>query len=79
MIPRLNTEISDALSQASGPLEVQDAGGSRNYVILSDEAYRALRERELRDWLQTGLDQEAAGDAQPWNLQELFAEARQHV
>jgi hypothetical protein len=75
MTPRLNSEISQVLRQQQGPLEVQDEQGMREYVILAKDTYRHLVEHEFRQWLQVGLDQEAAGQAAEWSLEEVRAEA----
>ena len=52
-------------------------------VFLGEQPIARLQQHEDQllwhyepHWLQQGFDQETAGDAQPWNLQEVLAEAR---
>lgn len=76
MIPKLSAEQAAALGDGCGPLEVVDAAGSRHFVIISKDEYRTLVERGFRQWLQVGLDQEAAGEVEPWSVEEVLVEAR---
>jgi hypothetical protein len=75
MTPRLDSVISHVLRQQQGPLEVHDEQGMREYVIVAKDTYRHLIEHEFRQWLQVGLDQETAGQAGPWSLDDVLAEA----
>ncbi len=75
MTPKLNSELSEALRQQAGPLEVQDALGEKSYVIVSKEQYRKLLEHEFREWIRPALEQDARDEAQEWNVEEVLAEA----
>ncbi len=79
MIPKLSDEQAHALGDGCGPLEVVDAAGSRRFVIISKDEYRTLVERGFRQWLQVGLDQEAAGEIEPWDIDEVLTQARRSL
>jgi hypothetical protein len=75
MIPKLTSELSDALQNRTGPLEVADQQGLQHYVIVPKDDYRKLIEHEFQQWLQIGLDQEARGEVTDWDVNEVLSEA----
>lgn len=75
----LNQELSDALRNAGGPLEVQDPADARSYVIVPKDEYQMLLSHDFEAWLKVGIDHADRGEVKEWNLDEFLADARRRT
>lgn len=76
MIPRLNKELSDALSGAD-TVEAIDPATGRHFVIIERSTFQLTQRTQVHDTIQRGLESVEAGGGIP--LAEADAQLRKEL
>ena len=77
-------QVQSLVAAPNKPVEISDDDTKMSFVVLSRDAFqyvepflieRNLREAELREALQVGIDQKQRGEVDDWNIDAVIKDA----